>query len=232
MKAGEPDVPPLSTWLMDKFGYSDASRIGIDPKVVTFEMAKTLKEQLQEKEGDKQSKRELVAVQENLVDEIWRGDKTEDGKGGKPERPASEVFVLAEKYTGRSISDKLDQLRRAMHKANSAGIVVSMLDEVAWLFNLRGSDIIYNPVSTAHHSRCCADSSDRYSSRTRSSPRRSVRSTSGKHRPTTESDRTSRRTRSPSSLTTRSGTISPRWARPSNPRSGTALPSPRRQSKR
>lgn len=157
MKAGEPDVPPLSTWLMDKFGYSDASRIGIDPKVVTFEMAKTLKEQLQEKEGDKQSKRELVAVQENLVDEIWKGDKTEDGKGGKPEQPASEVFVLVEKYTGRSISDKLDQLRRAMNKANSAGIVVSMLDEVAWLFNLRGSDIIYNPVSASHHWSCRPD---------------------------------------------------------------------------
>ncbi|KAJ9098924.1 hypothetical protein QFC20_005839 [Naganishia adeliensis] len=146
MKAGEPDVPPLSTWLMDKFGFADASRIGIDPKVVTFEMAKTLKEQLQEKEGGKESKRELVAVQENLVDEIWKGDKTEDGKGGKPARPAGEVFVLEEKYTGRGIADKLDQLRKALRKANSAGIVVSMLDEVAWLFNLRGSDIIYNPV--------------------------------------------------------------------------------------
>jgi Xaa-Pro aminopeptidase len=33
-----------------------------------------------------------------------------------------------------------------LKKANAAGIVVSMLDEVAWLFNLRGSDIIYNPV--------------------------------------------------------------------------------------
>ena len=45
-----------------------------------------------------------MAVQENLIDEIWTGDKTEDGKGGKPPRPASEVFVLEEKYTGESSS--------------------------------------------------------------------------------------------------------------------------------
>ncbi|KAJ9091009.1 hypothetical protein QFC19_009305 [Naganishia cerealis] len=146
MRAGLPDTPPMSTWLMEKFAFSESSKIGIDPRVVTYEAAKLLREQLKEKEGERESGRVLMPVQENLVDQIWMTDKTEDGHGGRPARGISKVFVLDEKYTGRSTSDKLGQLRQAMKKANSPGIVVSMLDEVAWLFNLRGSDIIYNPT--------------------------------------------------------------------------------------
>lgn len=133
---------------------------------------------------------------------------------------------------GRGIADKLDQLRRALRKANSAGIVVSMLDEVAWLFNLRGSDIIYNPVSSNPvDALSCADRFCRYSSRTQSSHQPIVPSTYGKNRPTSKSSCTSRRTTSPSSPTTRSGTTSPRWAKPSRSRLR-VIPSPRKQRKR
>lgn len=54
--------------------------------------------------------------------------------------------MLSEKYAGKSYKDKLDDLRKELKKKKAAGMVVSMLDEVAWLFNLRGSDIPYNPV--------------------------------------------------------------------------------------
>jgi Xaa-Pro aminopeptidase len=100
MKAGEKDVPTMTAWLIEHYGFDEVTRVGIDPRVVTYEMAKALRDALKEKEGKRESKRELVAVQENLVDEIWTGDKTSDGKGGKPARPTSEVFILDEKYTG------------------------------------------------------------------------------------------------------------------------------------
>jgi hypothetical protein len=100
MKAGEKDVPTMTAWLIEHYGFDEVTRVGIDPRVVTYEMAKALRDALKEKEGKRESKRELVAVQENLVDEIWTGDKTPEGKGGKPARPTSEVFVLDEKYTG------------------------------------------------------------------------------------------------------------------------------------
>ncbi|KAJ9117400.1 hypothetical protein QFC24_006496 [Naganishia onofrii] len=153
MKAGLPDTLTLAELLKERFPRGDVARVGIDPKVVTYEGAKMLREQLQPKEdvgkdgaGASSSGRELVPVQENLVDQVWTHDLTPDGSGGKPDRSVSDVFVLEEKYTGRSTQEKLAQLRQAMGKANSPGVVVSMLDEVAWLFNLRGSDIIYNPV--------------------------------------------------------------------------------------
>lgn len=101
MKAGEKDVPSLSGWLLERYGFDEVTRVGIDPRVVTYEVAKALREQLREKEGKRESRRQLVAVQENLIDEIWGGDKTSDGKGGKPARPTSEVFILEEKYTGK-----------------------------------------------------------------------------------------------------------------------------------
>ena len=54
--------------------------------------------------------------------------------------------MLDEKYAGKSFNDKLTDLRKEVDKKKCAGMVVSMLDEIAWLFNLRGSDIPYNPV--------------------------------------------------------------------------------------
>ncbi len=71
------------------------------------------------------------------MDKVWTG---------RPERPAEKVIVLSEKYAGKSFKDKLVDLRKEIDKKKCAGMVVSMLDEIAWLFNLRGSDIPYNPV--------------------------------------------------------------------------------------
>lgn len=85
----------------------------------------------------KKSHAKLVGVDENLVDRIW-----ED----RPARPAEKVMVLSTKYAGKEFKEKITDLRKELDKKKTAGMVVSMLDEIAWLFNLRGSDIPYNPV--------------------------------------------------------------------------------------
>lgn len=54
--------------------------------------------------------------------------------------------MLDVKYAGKKFEDKLEDLRKELDKKQSEGIILSMLDEIAWLFNLRGSDIDYNPV--------------------------------------------------------------------------------------
>lgn len=54
--------------------------------------------------------------------------------------------MLDVKYAGKKFEDKIDELRKELEKKKSVGMVISMLDEIAWLFNLRGSDIPYNPV--------------------------------------------------------------------------------------
>jgi len=55
------------------------------------------------------------------------------------------VFHLDEKYSGQSHLDKFAKIREELEKKKQKAIVVTMLDEVAWLFNLRGSDIDFNP---------------------------------------------------------------------------------------
>jgi len=79
----------------------------------------------------------LVPVSHNLIDLIWEG---------RPARPASKLLTLSTKTTGRTHTEKIQQLRKDLEKKNVAGFVVSGLDEVAWLFNLRGSDVHCNPV--------------------------------------------------------------------------------------
>lgn len=81
---------------------------------------------------------QLAAVDENLVDIVW--DKE------RPPRPNEPVNLLALKYAGKDTVSKLAGLRKELAKKDLACFVVSMLDEIAWLFNLRGNDIPYNPV--------------------------------------------------------------------------------------
>lgn len=81
-------------------------------------------------------------MNENLVDLVWGA--------GRPARPTNPIFRLGDEYAGESVGSKLSKLRENLAKTGSPGKVVTNLDEVAWLFNLRGSDIPYNPVFFAY----------------------------------------------------------------------------------
>ena len=107
--------------------------VGVDPTVITASDARKLSETLKKK-----ARSSLVGAKENLVDQVWGPDR--------PTRPQEKVQVLAEKYSGLDFQSKIEELRKELDKKKAAGIIISMLDEVAWLFNLRGSDIPYNPV--------------------------------------------------------------------------------------
>lgn len=73
------------------------------------------------------------------MDTVWGEER--------PQRPANRVFHLDEKYSGQSHLEKVAKIREELEKKKQKAIVVTMLDEVAWLFNLRGSDIDFNPGS-------------------------------------------------------------------------------------
>lgn len=86
----------------------------------------------------------LVSIARNLVDAVWTD---------RPPRPENPATVHPPEYAGRSVEDKLRDVRAALsaHKVKHLkGTIVNMLDEVAWLFNLRGTDIPYNPVFFAY----------------------------------------------------------------------------------
>ncbi|KIJ22785.1 hypothetical protein M422DRAFT_39923, partial [Sphaerobolus stellatus SS14] len=134
MKQGIPDVPTWQEYLSKNL--KPKSRIGIDATLITAVDAKSLKDTLASKQS------ELVPLSVNLVDEIWGKDR--------PARPSNLVFPLEVTYAGVSFVDKIRTLRETLTEKKMSGMVVSMLDEVAWLFNLRGSDIAYNPVFFAY----------------------------------------------------------------------------------
>ncbi|KAF9527431.1 putative Xaa-Pro aminopeptidase P [Crepidotus variabilis] len=129
MKQGLPDVPTWQEFLHKKL--DGQTKIGIDTTLIAASDAKTIGDALKPKDST------LVSLSENLVDKVWTD---------RPARPKNQVFHLDEKYSGQSPQDKISRVRAELEKKKAKAIVVSMLDEVAWLFNLRGSDIDYNPV--------------------------------------------------------------------------------------
>ncbi|KAF8217671.1 putative Xaa-Pro aminopeptidase P [Mycena galopus ATCC 62051] len=134
MKQGLPDVPTWQEFLTKKI--DPKSRIGIDSTLISAVDAESLTK------GLKSRGSELVSLAKNPVDSVWAADR--------PHRPASQVFSLDTKYSGESHSDKIKRLREEIAKKDGKAMVVTMLDEVAWLFNLRGADIAYNPVFFAY----------------------------------------------------------------------------------
>ncbi|KAE8192883.1 hypothetical protein A4X06_0g6105 [Tilletia controversa] len=129
MQQGEPDVP---TWQEYLYKVVPAkSKIGIDPTLISADDAHDITKELASVEST------LIPIAENLVDKVWTT---------KPARPSNALIVLDKKYTGRSYEDKVSELREELKKKKFVGGVANMLDEVAWLFNLRGSDVPFNPV--------------------------------------------------------------------------------------
>ncbi|KAI0360351.1 Creatinase/aminopeptidase [Trametes cingulata] len=133
MKQGLPDVPTWQDFLSKNLEKN--TRIGVDPTLISASDADGIQKALEPKQS------ELVSLSQNLVDLVWPD---------RPPRPANKVFPLDVKYAGESHQDKLKRVRAELKKKEAKAMVVNMLDEVAWLFNLRGSDIDYNPVFFAY----------------------------------------------------------------------------------
>ncbi|KAH8733136.1 putative Xaa-Pro aminopeptidase P [Phaeosphaeriaceae sp. PMI808] len=130
LKQGIQDVPTIQDWTADQV--EGGKVVSVDPSVVTAADARKLAEKIKKKGG------EYKAIDENLIDLVWASER--------PARPSEKVIIQPLEYSGKSFEEKIEDLRKELEKKKSLGFVVSMLDEIAWLFNLRGSDIPYNPV--------------------------------------------------------------------------------------
>ncbi|KAJ6782899.1 hypothetical protein PWT90_04888 [Aphanocladium album] len=131
IKFGIPEEITWQDWVAEQC--KDGKAAGVDPTLITPSVAKKLSETIQKAGGTG-----LVAITNNLVDKIWGGER--------PTTPTNKAFVHPEKYAGKSVKDKLVDLREEITKKKAAGMYVTALDEVAWLFNLRGNDVEFNPV--------------------------------------------------------------------------------------
>lgn len=104
--------------------------LGFDGRVVNCQMGKNLEQLLEEQQV-------TFAYQEDLVDIIWKE---------RPQLSAQPVWILDEKYAGKPAARKIEELRNQMKKEKAAIHVLTTLDDVVWLLNIRGNDVECNPV--------------------------------------------------------------------------------------
>ena len=131
-KMGEPGVPTFVEWIASRL--EPGQTLGYDGRTIEGRLADTLHKAL-----DPQYIRFMET--EDLVGRIWTD---------RPAFPAAPIWILEEKYTGRSRKDKLDGLRRHMADCRADRMLIAGLDDIAWLFNIRGGDIAFNPVPMAY----------------------------------------------------------------------------------
>jgi len=128
MKMGEPQVPGLREYVKQEL--KEGQNIGFDGRVVTAGDGLAFEEIAKEKGG-------RVIFDLDLAEGIWK------------ERPALQftpVFVLDEKYSGETTADKLKRLRSRMKEEQTDMHLLTTLDDIAWLFNLRADDVESCPV--------------------------------------------------------------------------------------
>ncbi len=131
MKMGEPGVPEIDEYIREKIRFGQT--VGYDGRTTTRAFGLRLRDTLK-------SRSPRFKTDVDLVDNIWHD---------RPAFPAAPIWLLEEKYSGRSVTDKLASLRAAYKKAGASGIVISSLDDIAWLYNFRGDDVSYTPVAMA-----------------------------------------------------------------------------------
>ncbi|KAL6222456.1 hypothetical protein ACLB2K_005848 [Fragaria x ananassa] len=127
MRFGED--PAVDVWMADNL--PEGSAIGIDPWCVSIDTAQKWERAFVKKQ------QKLVQTSTNLVDEVWKS---------QPPPEINPVVIHPLEYAGRSVADKLKDVRKKLVQVKAQSIIISALDEVCWLYNIRGTDIAYSPV--------------------------------------------------------------------------------------
>ena len=126
MKMGEPGVANLDELLEEKMKKDEV--LGFNGSLLSFSEGKVIANKVV-KNGVK------LAIGKEITDEVWTD---------RPERPHTKVFILEEKYAGKSAAKKISEVRKRMKGRDL--LIVSSLSDIAWLTNLRAFDIKCNPL--------------------------------------------------------------------------------------
>lgn len=123
-KQGNPGVPTYKEYIVSKL--AENSKIGIDAKIL---LSSDVNEIL--------SKKKFKIVDFDLLAEVWEK---------RPDLAAEKIFILENKYTGKSYKEKVKEIRAILKEKNADYNIISSLDDIAWIYNFRGGDVQHNPV--------------------------------------------------------------------------------------
>lgn len=127
-KMGEPGIPSTVEFLKSHF--PEKGCLGFDGRSIGIEQGKQYEAIAEEKKG-------TVYYQEDLADLIWND---------RPAMPSGKAFRIEESYAGVSAQEKIESLRAVMRDKSSDIHILTSLDDIGWLLNIRGNDVAYCPM--------------------------------------------------------------------------------------
>lgn len=127
-KSGTEGTPTIIEFLKNNLEKDET--LGFDGKVVSYNEMVNYKKVCDENEAK-------IEVKYDFVGEIWKT---------RPSLSKEKIFLLDIKYSGEDVKNKLKRVRKVMEEEKVDVHVISSLDDIAWLFNIRGNDIPCNPV--------------------------------------------------------------------------------------
>ena len=131
-RMAEEGVPTTLEYLEENM--KEGEVLAFDGRTVSTGLGQQMEEMVNKKNGK-------IFYQVDYVDAIW-----ED----RPSRKCEEAFALDEKICGKTVAEKLDMVREVMDKKGCSNLVLSKMDDIMWLFNIRGGDVACNPVALSY----------------------------------------------------------------------------------
>lgn len=127
-KMDMPGVLTYEEWLRDNL--EEGSTIGFDGRIYSQKAFENMEEMLL-------SKNIKYKANKDLIEKLWKD---------RPEFPSSVAFIHQLKYSGIEAKEKIEKVRFKMKKLGADYHIIGKLDDIAWLFNIRGSDVPSNPM--------------------------------------------------------------------------------------
>lgn len=131
MKQGLPETAEIIPWLGKTLQSGD--QVAVNPQMFSVNAYQSMHAEL--------SLHGIQLVGLDIIREAWTN---------RPAIPQNPVFIFDTQYSGKTVEDKIKDLRTALGQQLCDTFVVTALDDLAWLFNLRGKDVDYNPVYIAY----------------------------------------------------------------------------------
>lgn len=127
--SGTPSIPEF---LLSEL--NDGETVGIDGETYSAAEALELTEKLQKKAL-------RLDTTHDLINRLWQN---------RPPIPSGLLFEMPEALCGTSVQKKLQTIKNSLHLLGADSLLLTALDEVAWTFNIRGTDVAYNPVAISY----------------------------------------------------------------------------------
>lgn len=128
----EEGVPTIDEFLKEQM--QPGQTLGFDGRVLPMSTGRKYEKLLKEKQV-------TISYEEDLAVGLWKD---------RPYFPAGKVWALSEELAGESVKSKLSRVREKLAEAGADALFLSKLDDIMWLFNIRGCDVECNPVAMSY----------------------------------------------------------------------------------